>query len=512
MTVQALRELVASFTVEVNDKPLDALSGKLEKAKESSFDLGERLKRAAAAAGAALVAMAYRSLAAAKEISALSAQLGISTDAIQEWRSAANATGADIHAVDAGLRALSATVGAARLGSDEAAAAFDAIGVSLVDANGVARGTSTILEEVGGALASVPDPATRGALAMRLFGRQGRALLPIFADGSAGLVVLRKRFRDLGGGVGADALKQAKQLGDAFDDLSESTLSLGGEVVAKLGPALRIIVDGATSVSRWLVEMSRRSRLFEAAAIAGGVAAAAFGVRAAAAGTAAAVAWLKAAAPLIAFGAGVALIALLVEDLWVAMEGGDSVLGEILEYFTGISNYADWLVESLSYLPVAFRDLFGIQAPDEDERDRQILASRQRAARSNRATLPDMPQDGLGRVARFSVSGAMGLDDGEAPRVRPARAASSAPLDQGAGYLARFAVSDAMDAAIARPATASVRRIDDARRPAATINHAPTINVTAQGTSAAEVVRLIRERETQSLRDAVSAVEQEGGD
>lgn len=75
---------------------------------------------------------------------------------------------------------------------------FDKIGVSVVDAQGKQKGFTDILLETADKFKALPAGAEKSALAMELFGRQGKDLLPVLNLGAQGIQDLQKRADELG--------------------------------------------------------------------------------------------------------------------------------------------------------------------------------------------------------------------------------------------------------------------------------------------------------------------------
>ncbi len=91
--------------------------------------------------------------------------------------------------------------------SDDLAAMFKALGVSVKNADGTMKNSAQVLMEIADAFSGMQDGAVKTKLAIELLGDEGRKLIPVLNKGSSGL-------RELG--------KEAEQAGMVFDDTARS--------------------------------------------------------------------------------------------------------------------------------------------------------------------------------------------------------------------------------------------------------------------------------------------------
>jgi TP901 family phage tail tape measure protein len=187
---------------------------------------------------------------AGSELADMSARTGLSVEALSELKYAAEQTGSDLNAVEAGVRKMQKTLGAAAQGSDDAAAAFEVLGLSV---NELMRMTpDRQFQAIARALAKVPNPALKSAAAMALFGKSGTALLPMAEDMDA----LVGKARKLGLTMSRDDAEAADKLGDAMDTLSASAKKVAVTIGAALAPTLTDAADwlsrSARGASAWV--------------------------------------------------------------------------------------------------------------------------------------------------------------------------------------------------------------------------------------------------------------------
>jgi hypothetical protein len=90
-------------------------------------------------------------------------------------------------AIDKGLARLASSIREADQGVATYKDSFDALGLSVRDSQGNLKSTEQVFGEISDRFADMPDGITKAALAMELFSRQGRKLIPLLNEGKAGL-------------------------------------------------------------------------------------------------------------------------------------------------------------------------------------------------------------------------------------------------------------------------------------------------------------------------------------
>lgn len=309
-----------------------------------------------------------------EELEILSNTTGISTDTLQVLGEAARRTGTSLQAFAVGFRAFAMHAEEAREGNVEAAQAFQKLGVHITDAAGHLRPAEELFLDVANAIGAIPNKTERVAAAAKLLGRGALQLLPILSKGKDGLADLRKELedtgallteRDIGGFLTLhDVLESlelvfkglwytmGRALLPAFLELKQGALEFwqanGPLIRGAITKAFKLLGDAILVVYRsiklltqyWKTTIAALATLglavflvktefvlFSRAAIVAGIAA----VRAA---LAAAWAWTMAALPVVAIVAALALVLLVLEDIWGGLHGKDALLGDLWEYGT----------------------------------------------------------------------------------------------------------------------------------------------------------------------------------
>ena len=363
-----VRELFAKLGLSV-DAASFAVADHMLGAVKSGLSL---LVSGAVKAGEGLAEIVTKTVETAGALNDTSIALGVTTDAIQELGYAAKLNGSSVEGMSDGIRKLSINMAAAASGSEEAAQTFRKLGVQITE-GGKLRTADAVIGDIAEKFKAMPDGARKVATAVALFGKSGAALIPTLMEGREGLAALRQEAIDLGIVLDAKTIKAGDALGDSFDKLKLAWIGLRYTVAGPLLDGIRESVDatiawvkanrqliaqrlqglikglasgfkalasGLLLVWRGLNFVIARWKLFAAlilgslAAIVLGNAAAvisfvSLGASAIGAAIAAAAAWAAAAAPFVALAAVITFVLLALEDLWVFLNGGKSLIGDV---------------------------------------------------------------------------------------------------------------------------------------------------------------------------------------
>ncbi len=195
------------------------------------------------AAGAALVGVASSAASNADEIDKMSAKIGMSKQAYQEWSYVLGQNGMDVNSLQMGMKTLVAQMDGAASGTEKSVEMFEALGVSIYDSNGAMKNQEDMFKEVTMALASMENGTEKAALANGLLGRSGSEMMPMLNNGAEGIVELTDRAHELGLILGDDAVNAGVVLGDTLDDVKKSAGMVGTKIGVALFPILQKVLD-----------------------------------------------------------------------------------------------------------------------------------------------------------------------------------------------------------------------------------------------------------------------------
>ena len=319
----ALREILAHFGIEIETE-------KLEEADKSVDGVIDRLKEMAATiAGGEFAKQVFefgnRISEQGEEIEHASIRLGIGTDALQEMGFAAAQSGADIGQLSIAMLMLEDKIGDALINpAGEGAKAFQKFGISFRDATGAVKSSDVLFQDIADKIADTTDESKQVAIAMGLFGRQGKALLPTLKLGKDGIAELRDEFQRLGGGMREGAIKASTDYEKQLHRLDVVHTGLSGAIGTILLPVLGRLVEWFTNGSKAMIGLVENSSIVQTTLGVLGAALSILAVKSA-----------IAFAPWLLWAAALAGVILIIDDLVTMMRGGDSVIGRFIDLVGG---------------------------------------------------------------------------------------------------------------------------------------------------------------------------------
>jgi hypothetical protein len=187
---------------------------------------------------------------AAEKVEHLSAKLGMSVPEVQALSGAATMSGTniDVLAKAIGMMDNRAVVAAGHTSS--AGKAFKAMGI---DANDGSTNMERLLK-IADQFHGMADGPTKAALAMQLFSRSGRDMIPFLNQGSAAIQQLMEKSKELGA-VNEAAIEQGARVASSVNEAKVAFAGLKNIIMEGFGPTLTEIVDGFIA----LVEAMKQS-------------------------------------------------------------------------------------------------------------------------------------------------------------------------------------------------------------------------------------------------------------
>lgn len=322
----ALREVFARFSTQFQTTQLERGEAQIERVTASLGRLGLALGVGLAVRATANFVDGIRE--AGDDLDKTGIILGASTQALQQWRFAANLAGVQAGDMTNSTIRLQRMMSDAANGMAAPREAFEDLGISVTDAQGDLKRLDDFMPEFADAIARVENPAERVGTLNRLMGRSGARLGPLFAQGAAGLREAGDEFERLGGGLSQGAIDASVELTDAYARLDIAFRSLKSTIGLFIIPILTRLTD---TLSNFLADTEK----VEAMKVVLGALATVITVQLAPALlvlTQRLVAFLVPWAPVIA---AAALLYLVFEDLFTAMNGGKSLFNDLTEALEG---------------------------------------------------------------------------------------------------------------------------------------------------------------------------------
>lgn len=244
-------ELVGMIAVENGDanKKIDETSSKarafassMKKGIQDAAKWGAGIATAAAAATVAITNEIKKIVGDAAEyadtIDKTAQNMGLSTQAYQEWEHALNHCGLEMEKLHGGMDPLRKLFQSANDGTKEAIEAFDDLGFSAYSLEGDLLNDEQALERVIYALADMQDIARRNEIADMAFGGAYEEMLPLLNMGSEGIKALREEAHALGLVMSGEDVAAGVKYTDTIYDLSASFQSLKNDLGMMIIPEL----------------------------------------------------------------------------------------------------------------------------------------------------------------------------------------------------------------------------------------------------------------------------------
>lgn len=172
-------------------------------------------------------------------IDKMSQKMGMSSDAYQEWDFVLQHCGASIESLKPAMKTLAT---AAESGSD----AFAQLGISQEQIAGMSQ--EQLFDATIAGLQNVTDETQRTYLAGKLLGRGATELGPLLNTSADDVADMRAQVHDLGGVMGADAVKAAAAYQDSLQNMQYAFGGLKNNISGELLPTLTLIMDGVTKM------------------------------------------------------------------------------------------------------------------------------------------------------------------------------------------------------------------------------------------------------------------------
>lgn len=221
---------------------VDQLRTSMDKLNGAATSVGRGFDMAKTAVGAfiglqaiqGVLTFARETINAADQLDEMSERTGIAVSTLSELDFAAKMNGKSLDDVQSALNRVAVKATDAATGNKGAAVAFDALGISVKNADGSMRTALDITEDIGDAFRQIQDPTLKAALAVEIFGKQGPTLVPLIEK----LEDARKEARDLGAVVGADFAAQAAEFNDNMDRMAFMAKGFASSILSDVLPAL----------------------------------------------------------------------------------------------------------------------------------------------------------------------------------------------------------------------------------------------------------------------------------
>lgn len=190
------------------------------------------------------------------DIGVIADRIGLTTDAFQELRFAADLANVDVGTFDTSMAQFAKRMGEATTGAGDLAKILALNNVPLKDNQGNLRPINDLLLDYADLIKGAANEQEALFLATEAFGKSGGAMVSILGDGSIALRTIMQDAKDTGKVLDEELIRKAQAMDDEFDKVVQS-MSIGWKtfVIEVVGGAIKLesSMDKLTLVwNKWL--------------------------------------------------------------------------------------------------------------------------------------------------------------------------------------------------------------------------------------------------------------------
>ena len=196
----------------------------------------------------AMISMTKESASFADNIITLSMQTGQSTQQLQEFAYASELIDVSVDTLQGSLTKLTNNMQDTMNGTGNAKASFEALGVSVTNADGSMRSANDVFYETIDALGQVKNETERDAMAMDIFGRSAQDLNPLIIQGSKTLKDYADEAHNMGYVLDDEALSALGAVDDAYQRLQKTQEGVKNQLAVEFAPYLEEFYGDVTTM------------------------------------------------------------------------------------------------------------------------------------------------------------------------------------------------------------------------------------------------------------------------
>lgn len=241
---------------DLTGKAFERTQGKITALTRKVFSLRGAFVAAAAATGAGY--FVKRQLEVADAIGKTADKIGIGTEALQEYRHAAELSGVGTRTADMALQRFSRRMGEAAQGTGEALKVVEKYGIQVRDSNGAMRSNLDIMGDWAEVIKNAESEQEALRIAFKLFDSEGAAMVNMLRGGRSAMEAMREDARQLGIVLNDELVRGAEEANDQVTRLSRVVGMQFTRAAAELAPT---ITDISTDMTDWVREQTRLQEL-----------------------------------------------------------------------------------------------------------------------------------------------------------------------------------------------------------------------------------------------------------
>ncbi len=183
-------------------------------------------------------------------IDKMSQKIGMNRRNFQEWDYILSQNGGSIESLQMGFKTIANQMNGVVKGSKESKNAFDALGISIYDNNGVLRSQDDVFNDVVNALQKETNATKKAILGNQLFGRSFIEMKPLLNQSAQAIEELRKRAHNMGLILSDDDIENAVKYKDTMETFSKVFEAKFATVMMKIMPDLSNALEEIMTIVR----------------------------------------------------------------------------------------------------------------------------------------------------------------------------------------------------------------------------------------------------------------------
>ena len=204
-----------------------------------------QLSGAAISAGRSLIGFGQSTAEGIDVLSKLSRRLGLTYGQMAGLKLAGDLAGVGVETIATAATKADVAFISASNGSQEAIDKFTSLGLSMVDLQKMSP--EQRFSAIADAIAKLPTAAERSAAAIKLFGKSGAELVPLFEEGAGAIKKATDQAEAFGLALSGAQGKEVEKMNDSFTLAYAAIQGIVTQVVANLAPAVSAIVEEFTA-------------------------------------------------------------------------------------------------------------------------------------------------------------------------------------------------------------------------------------------------------------------------
>jgi TP901 family phage tail tape measure protein len=204
------------------------------------------------------------------QLDKMSRRTGVSVEALSKLGYAAELSGGSLEAVERLMKGLARSLYQAGQDSKESVEALEAVGTSFAEL--AELDAEQRLIRLADGLSNIEDPTRRAGLAMKVFGKAGTELLPMFEGGAAGMAALTGEAAQFNRVWSTVDASRAAELTDALSRLKSAIVGLSIQAASSFADQLIEITNNLAKMTATAGRWIRQNSQFIPAVVAAGAA------------------------------------------------------------------------------------------------------------------------------------------------------------------------------------------------------------------------------------------------